>query len=71
MSVGRAYLTSSEESINRNAPVGKLPYAHTQQSLYLLERVTRCIQMKEPVLLVGETGVGKTAALSYLSQVTG
>jgi midasin len=27
--------------------------------------------MSEPVLLVGETGVGKTATINYLAQVTG
>ena len=29
------------------------------------------MQMKEPVLLVGETGVGKTATVSYLAKLTG
>ena len=46
-------------------------YAYTQSSLCLLESVCRCIQMNEPVLLVGETGVGKTAVVNYLSQLTG
>lgn len=31
----------------------------------------RCVQFEEPVLLVGETGVGKTAAISYLADMTG
>ena len=46
-------------------------YAHTQGALCLLERVGRCVQLNEPVLLVGETGVGKTAAINYLSNITG
>ena len=46
-------------------------YAHTRSSLTLLESVCRCVQMNEPVLLVGETGVGKTATLDYLSKITG
>ena len=29
------------------------------------------MQMREPVLLVGETGVGKTASISYLAAMTG
>ena len=29
------------------------------------------MQMNEPVLLVGETGVGKTAVVNFLSKVTG
>jgi len=27
--------------------------------------------MNEPVLLVGETGVGKTATVNYLAKITG
>ena len=46
-------------------------YAHTQSSLALLERVSVCVANSEPVLLVGETGVGKTATISYLAQLTG
>lgn len=46
-------------------------YSHTQSSLSLLESVCRCVQMSEPVLLVGETGVGKTATVNYLADVTG
>ena len=30
-----------------------------------------CVAKNEPVLLVGETGVGKTATVSYLAQLTG
>ena len=50
---------------------GTLKYAHTQSSLSMLEKITRCVQMSEPALLVGETGVGKTAAISYLAKATG
>ena len=46
-------------------------FAYTQSSLCLLESVCRCVQMNEPVLLVGETGVGKTAVVNYLSQLSG
>ncbi len=49
----------------------RLCFAHTSSSLRLLESVCRCVQMNEPVLLVGETGVGKTAIINYLSEVTG
>lgn len=46
-------------------------FAFTQQSLCLLEKVCRCVQMNEPVLLVGETGVGKTTTVHFLANVTG
>ena len=49
----------------------QLQFAHTRQSLLLLESVGRCVQRQEPVLLVGETGVGKTALVSYLASITG
>ena len=49
----------------------QLQFAHTRQSLLLLESVGRCVQQQEPVLLVGETGVGKTALVSYLASITG
>ena len=46
-------------------------YAHTQSSLALLEKVSVCVAKNEPVLLVGETGVGKTATINYLAELTG
>lgn len=49
----------------------RMCFAYTQSSLHLLESVCRCVQMNEPVLLVGETGVGKTAVVNFLSQLTG
>jgi midasin len=64
-SVGRSYIGRSRSSQS------KVCYSHTQSSLSLLEAVSRCVQMAEPVLLVGETGVGKTATVSYLASVTG
>ena len=46
-------------------------FVYTRSSLILLEKLGRCVQLGEPVLLVGETGVGKTAAVSYLANITG
>ncbi|XP_078492436.1 midasin isoform X3 [Ciona intestinalis] len=46
-------------------------FAHTRHSCVLLERVAGCVETSEPVLLVGETGVGKTSVLQYLAQETG
>jgi midasin len=36
----------------------------------LLERVAVCISLCEPVLLVGETGTGKTSTLQLLAKHT-
>ena len=37
----------------------------------LLERVAVSVSNNEPVLLVGETGVGKTSSVQYLAQQLG
>ena len=49
----------------------KLPFSFTRPSACLLERITCCVAQKEPVLLVGETGTGKTSSIQYLAQSTG
>ncbi|GAA6026009.1 hypothetical protein JCM8202_000005 [Rhodotorula sphaerocarpa] len=47
------------------------PYALTKPSLLLLEKLAVCLSLSEPVLLVGETGTGKTAAVGYLAELMG
>ena len=46
-------------------------YTLTGSSTRLLERVAVAVQVEEPVLLVGETGVGKTSAVQALSKDLG
>eukprot|EP00741_Cyanophora_paradoxa_P000351 tig00000403_g342.t1 len=46
-------------------------YAHTRLALRLMERVAACVAMNEPVLLVGETGTGKTSAAQALAGALG
>lgn len=46
-------------------------FALTRFSSCLLERVACCIAMQESVLLVGETGTGKTSTLQLLAKHTG
>ncbi|GAA5820590.1 hypothetical protein JCM11251_003065 [Rhodosporidiobolus azoricus] len=47
------------------------PYALTKPSLLALEKLAVCLSLSEPVLLVGETGTGKTAAVGYLAELMG
>lgn len=47
----------------------KSSLAPTRQSLQLMESVSLCINNREPVLLVGETGVGKTTIVQHLSNL--
>ncbi|XP_015604930.1 midasin [Cephus cinctus] len=49
----------------------KLNFSFTRPSACLLERIASCVAQKEPVLLVGETGTGKTSSVQYLARSTG
>jgi len=46
-------------------------FAFTRQSSALLEKIVVSINHSEPVLLVGETGTGKTSVVQYLAEQTG
>nr|XP_023017788.1 midasin [Leptinotarsa decemlineata] len=46
-------------------------YSFTRPSAVLLERIMCCIHLREPVLLVGETGTGKTSCVQYLAHTVG
>ena len=46
-------------------------FAATFQSKRLLERLVTCVDRQEPVLLVGETGTGKTTVTQYLASQLG
>lgn len=44
-------------------------FAPTRAALTLMEQVAASIQMAEPVLLVGETGIGKTTVIQHLASL--
>ncbi|XP_077366934.1 midasin isoform X3 [Festucalex cinctus] len=46
-------------------------FAATRPAAVLLERLAICIAKQEPVLLVGETGTGKTTTVQHLARITG
>lgn len=49
----------------------KVPnFSFTRLASCVLERIAVAVQQNEPVLLVGETGVGKTSSVQYLSYQT-
>ncbi|KAH3757277.1 AAA ATPase midasin [Pelomyxa schiedti] len=63
--------STSPEDIVVNAPsrqTGNLPFAYTSHVLRTMERIAACVARSEPVLLVGETGTGKTATVQHLAQ---
>ncbi|KAI1760137.1 midasin [Hypoxylon sp. FL1150] len=67
--VGRVMLTRRKFS-NRVAKSRK-PFASTSHSKRLLEQISMAIKLREPVLLVGETGIGKTTVIQQLAESLG
>ncbi|XP_077262322.1 midasin [Temnothorax americanus] len=67
---GRAKLTRKKAQYAR-IDVEKINFSFTIPSACLLERIASCVIQKEPVLLVGETGTGKTSSIQYLAKITG
>uniref|UniRef100_A0A8C5QIK7 Midasin n=1 Tax=Leptobrachium leishanense TaxID=445787 RepID=A0A8C5QIK7_9ANUR len=49
----------------------KINFAATRPSSLLIEQLAVCVNKGEPVLLVGETGTGKTSTVQYLSHIAG
>lgn len=45
--------------------------SQTRHAMVTLERVAACVALGEPVLLVGETGTGKTTAVQHLAALLG
>lgn len=68
--IGRVTLSAQPITTGDNRHAGQ-PYALTKPSLALLEKLAVAAQFGEPVLLVGETGTGKTAATGYLARMLG
>lgn len=50
---------------------GGAGFSHTMHSSRLLEKLAACIARNEPLLLVGETGNGKTTIIQHLAQQCG
>ncbi|KAF5102622.1 hypothetical protein D0Z00_000332 [Geotrichum galactomycetum] len=70
--VGRAQVSKNavaSKSKSRQAAAQKAKFANTNHSLRLLEQIGVSVSMKEPTLLVGETGTGKTTIVQYLASL--
>lgn len=70
VTVGRQMLLRKQSDVVR-LNIEKQTFAATRPSSVLLEQVSVCVSRGEPVLLVGETGTGKTSSVQYLAGVTG
>lgn len=65
--IGRSSLAAVAPEKRRAATTPSRPFALTKPSLVLLERIAAAINTAEPLLLVGETGTGKTTAVQYIA----
>ncbi|KAM0562196.1 hypothetical protein ACHAPJ_002641 [Fusarium lateritium] len=68
-SIGRAVLRKKKHS-NR-VQKSKRPFASTAHAKKLLEQIAVAVKLNEPVLLVGETGIGKTTVVQQLAESLG
>ncbi|KAI1454978.1 P-loop containing nucleoside triphosphate hydrolase protein [Annulohypoxylon moriforme] len=67
--IGRVMLTRRKHA-NRIVK-SKKPFASTSHSRRLLEQISMAVKLREPVLLVGETGIGKTTVIQQLAESLG
>jgi len=63
--VGRTEFNLTRTAVVRETPRKRM--APTGVSMRILEQVAVCVKMCEPVLLIGETGAGKTATIQELA----
>ncbi|KAI9691641.1 MAG: hypothetical protein M1822_007712 [Bathelium mastoideum] len=68
--IGRAKIQRSA-SLRHSISPSVTPFANNRHTARLMERVAVAIEQKEPVLLVGETGTGKTTVIQHLALQTG
>ncbi|USP77584.1 Midasin [Curvularia clavata] len=66
--IGRARLSKQRSS--RKTGSGR-PFSTNDYTLRLLEKVAVAVDRQEPLLLVGETGTGKTTTIQYLAEQLG
>ena len=67
--IGRTVLSASPTLVA--APVLPRFFAPTRHGLSLLDRIAACVALREPTLLVGETGNGKTTGVQALAASVG
>ncbi|XP_063385869.1 midasin [Cydia fagiglandana] len=72
LEAGRAKVARKEKTLESvDFDNKQVVFSFTRQSACLLERIACCVTSNEPVLLVGETGTGKTSSVQYLARQTG
>lgn len=72
LKIGRAVLkkTAQDKALyNKRLSNNNTSFARTNHSLRLMEQIAVAIEMVEPVLLVGETGTGKTTVVQQVAKL--
>ncbi|XWW96961.1 hypothetical protein V2A60_004941 [Cordyceps javanica] len=69
LAIGR--VTLRKKRVQPKATNPKQPFASTVHAKRLLEQIAVAVKLEEPVLLVGETGIGKTTVVQQLAQSLG
>ncbi|XP_030636974.1 midasin [Chanos chanos] len=70
VTVGRVTVLRKQSEVVR-LNLEKQTFAATRPSSVLLEQLAVCVTKGEPVLLVGETGTGKTSTVQHLASLAG
>ncbi|AOA61441.1 Dynein-related AAA-type ATPase [Komagataella phaffii CBS 7435] len=69
LKIGRAHLSKTKTiSMYKNNNSGSSSFAKTNHALRLMEQISVAVSMAEPVLLVGETGTGKTTVVQHIAK---
>ncbi|KAK7422363.1 AAA ATPase midasin [Neonectria punicea] len=68
-SIGRVVLR--KKKLSNRVQKSKRPFASTAHAKKLLEQIAVSVKLNEPVLLVGETGIGKTTVVQQLAESLG
>lgn len=66
--IGRVKLEKATVALQKRS-VNTTSFAATNHSLRLMEQISVAIEMSEPILLVGETGTGKTTVVQQLGKI--
>ena len=71
ITIGRAHLQKRGNGRITKPIQNSRPFANTTHAKRLLEQVGVAVKISEPVLLVGETGIGKTTVVQQLADSLG
>ena len=69
--IGRAKILTMRHDSRHARTLSETFFATTDYTLRMMEQLAVCIRENEPVLLVGETGCGKTSLLQQVAKVSG